>query len=316
MSSEQNETSLRDKLKQGFGSTWHGIEWIVAEQMLANIDRLFNQYDIRYTLCYGTLLGAQRHGNVIPWDDDIDIAIFEEDEAKLKKLAPALTKSGYVTSMLNKDLDGFRQNIYKVSVSGAKPIASGLAWSWPFVDIFVIRKNSANSSMVQLEKDPFPARFVENPSRTRFGRLKLMAPKTTDLVELLYGLDCLAVCKSSPWSHRREIPIPLTWTFSTKNLAMHKAFCDVPTRSWELFQTKIKLSPTAIIETESLTNIDPVFTSRVAQQMQSEASPQEIVCDTKDLGIPLIVRLESLSRLLLDWEEKGFIPWNSELRAT
>ena len=48
-------------------------------EVLKEIKRIFNQNNWTYYLAYGTLIGAIRHNDFIPWDDDIDIYIPRKD---------------------------------------------------------------------------------------------------------------------------------------------------------------------------------------------------------------------------------------------
>lgn len=52
-------------------------------EMLLAFDTFCREHDLPYFLGYGTLLGAIRHGGIIPWDDDIDVLMFREDYDRL-----------------------------------------------------------------------------------------------------------------------------------------------------------------------------------------------------------------------------------------
>lgn len=55
--------------------------------LMEEFDRVCTTNNIHYYIICGSLIGVIRHKDIIPWDDDIDIAIPREDYRKLKKIA-------------------------------------------------------------------------------------------------------------------------------------------------------------------------------------------------------------------------------------
>ena len=64
----------------------------VLYSMALDVHNLLVRHQIAYWLDGGSLLGAVRHKGIIPYDDDIDIAIWEGDVLKLITALPELTQ--------------------------------------------------------------------------------------------------------------------------------------------------------------------------------------------------------------------------------
>lgn len=64
--------------------TTHELRKIQIE-ILKSIHNYCQENNLRYSLAYGTLLGAVRHKGFIPWDDDIDIMMPRPDYEQFLK---------------------------------------------------------------------------------------------------------------------------------------------------------------------------------------------------------------------------------------
>lgn len=69
--------------------------WAVELNLLDYFDKLCREHNLRYFICYGSLLGAVRHQGFIPWDDDIDVVMFRDDYEKLNVIAREVAESPY-----------------------------------------------------------------------------------------------------------------------------------------------------------------------------------------------------------------------------
>ena len=96
---------------------------------------------LKYYLMYGTLIGAVRHKGFIPWDDDVDIAMFRADFMKLLSAIGADTGSHYaVLSMYN--VPDYPFSLAKVVDTRTRLVQHGVIGTHEklgaYVDIFLI----------------------------------------------------------------------------------------------------------------------------------------------------------------------------------
>ncbi len=106
--------TIQDKLKLKFDDSFFDEEircdykvtqktkkiWAVELDLIAELLRVCNKFDIKVTAFAGTVLGAVRHKGFIPWDDDIDVCMDRENYKKLLSVAnefksPYFFQTGY-----------------------------------------------------------------------------------------------------------------------------------------------------------------------------------------------------------------------------
>lgn len=87
--------------------------WEQEQDILNVIHKICIQNDLKYSLFFGTLLGAVRHGGFIPWDDDIDLMMPRDDYEKLIEIWDDVAPAGYLIQNKRTDSD-FTQNFTKI----------------------------------------------------------------------------------------------------------------------------------------------------------------------------------------------------------
>jgi phosphorylcholine metabolism protein LicD len=151
---------LSNEMKDGFYDLFNKIHNILTEN------------NIKYFIIAGTLLGTVREKEMIPWDDDIDIGIVEEDLEKFNKID--FKKYGLKAEGVNKN------NIGKIFY--IDKYDNGHKFKSIFVDVFLFQKKDDRYTYTdEFSKNTWPNEyFYEDelfPLKLYdFGKIKVYGP--------------------------------------------------------------------------------------------------------------------------------------------
>lgn len=126
----------------------------VLLEILTEFDRICSKHNIPYFLDSGTALGAIRHGGFIPWDDDLDVGMLQEDYDRFVKIVSTEIKNDYyfqsreVDSTYNK----FHAKLRKRNTYYPEKGAETLAHKGIFIDIFPFSFVSDNGFFRRIEQ--------------------------------------------------------------------------------------------------------------------------------------------------------------------
>jgi hypothetical protein len=182
-----------------FASIWDESTKTQQRNLLRRIVAIAEVHGLALYLFWGTLLGHVREGRTLPWDDDVDFAVFDPSSDQLARFRAAGEAEGLQIFDMAQG-----SNVWLKACDPTAPIQShAYPWTWPFVDIFVYSSDPAQAEGAWPALQ-YPRDLVLPGRLTQFEGVRCWEPEHPQaLLDLQYeGWRHRET--SSGWNHRWE----------------------------------------------------------------------------------------------------------------
>ena len=207
-----------------FNSVWSDDNKRKILGMMSDTTSVLSGAGIPSMPIYGTLIGIMRHGDLIPWDDDVDIMINSDNYTKLLTMGEEFLSKGL---RLIEYKPPFNDHYVKICMEG-DTLIRGKNWSWPFIDIFHYRVIGDEVKVYNDRlkySDVFPVQSN--------GWLGLDIPaKPNNILSGLYGKEWETTCVSSSYNHLHEIQNKRSYSVKCSNIQNNIQYDDLWDNVW------------------------------------------------------------------------------------
>jgi hypothetical protein len=186
-------------------------------EVLQEFAKLMDQRGVNWTLAYGTMVGAHCLGNMLPWDDELDVFVIGRKSWDILneifwELQTPRTDYKYRMTADDRRQFGLNRNIKFFHNDGRANSAhrgNSSLWKSPFIDIARMDcgENDAdtfyhatrNDRHMYSRKHLFPIKY------TQFGDFMAPMPACAScIVKDRYNLEACTKCKYNNWNHMDE----------------------------------------------------------------------------------------------------------------